>query len=261
MLSPHSDSKRMSLSSSWGQHYPGEAEAFVTSSGLGLLPQPPSRRRRPDLTMPVCPMSMEFLKASHFALGPDPRLHDGTMQCTTHRDFQAYSSITPAGPSASPPRSTVFQREGRWATQTHISEMQRAFSLQPDDSLSREELRKSTKERAMQISNLRMHADTCPVVNLSTAQADYGWPELPPSARVDVRGARLIFDRDSVPSGDRQQLSIPPTTYQEHYLPNAAAPQARAPCSHVGERVPWSCCTQGHSGKPHKSSPLAPPPP
>lgn len=107
-------------------------EAVFTSSGL---------------TMPVCPMSLEFLKASHFALGPDPRLHDGTMQCTTHRDFPAYSSVAPARPPASPLHPTVFQREARWAAQKRVSEVRRAF-LPPPEMQSLEERREQTMERA-----------------------------------------------------------------------------------------------------------------
>ncbi|XP_051018908.1 testis-expressed protein 45 [Acomys russatus] len=214
--------------------------------------------------MPVCPTPMEFLKASHFALGPDPRLHDGTMQCTTHRDFPAHSFITPAEPPASPWQSSVLQREARWATQTHQSEMHRAFSVPLDNPQSADELRKSTEERtrAMQISNLHVHADRRPVLNLSTAQADYGWPELPPSDRVDIRGARLNFDRDSMPSGDRQQLRIPSTSYKAHYPPHAAAPQPRAPCSHLGgpNTLKWNYKGQeGTSYKKHFQALPGPP--
>lgn len=186
--------------------------------------------------MPVCPMSLESLKASHFSLGPDPRLHDGTMQCTTHRDYPAYSSITLVQPHSSPPQGTIFQREARWAGQKRVSEMRRAFSPPSQD-----ELRQHTTEhaQAMQTSNLHLHADMRPALNLSIAHTDYGWPELPPSARADIRGARLLFDRDSMPSGDRKQLRMPPTSYQAHYPPyDAVTPQPRAPSSHLGERIP-----------------------
>ncbi|XP_052610599.1 testis-expressed protein 45 [Peromyscus californicus insignis] len=189
--------------------------------------------------MPVCPMSMEFLKASHFALGPDPRLLEGSMQCTTHRDFPAYFSITPERLPASPTHSTVFQKEARWDSEERVSEMHRAFSP-PSESPRLDELREQTMERAraMQISNLHVHADVRPSLNLSTARADYRWPELPPHGREDIRGARLIFDRDSVPSGDREQLRIPATSYKAHYLPYAAAAQPRVPSSHLGGRNP-----------------------
>ncbi|XP_052023766.1 testis-expressed protein 45 [Apodemus sylvaticus] len=182
--------------------------------------------------MPVCPLSVEFLKASHFSLGPDPRLHDGTMQGTTHRDYPAYSSITLVQPNSSPPQGTIFQREARWVAQKRVSEMRRAFSPPSQD-----ELRKPTSEhtQAMQTSNLHLHADMRPALNLSIARTDYGWPELPPSARADIRGARLLFDRDSMPSGDRKQLRMPPTSYQAYYPPyDAVTPQPRAPCSHLG---------------------------
>lgn len=190
--------------------------------------------------MPVCPLSLEFLKASHFSLGPDPRLHDGTMQCTTHKDFPAYPYVTPVQPLSTPPQASAFQKEPHWDTQKRVSEVRRAFSP-PPTLPSQEELleRKLEHTRAMQMSNLHLHADMRPVLKLSVAQADYGWPELPPSAREDTRGARLLFDRDSMPSGDRKQLRIPPTSYQAHYPPyDAVTPQPRAPCSHLGERIP-----------------------
>lgn len=184
-------------------------------------------------------MSLEFLKASHFALGPDPRLHDGTMQCTTHRDFPAYSSVTPARPPASPLHPKVLQMEAHWAAQKRVSEVRRAFSP-PLEMPSLEERREQTMERAraMQISNLHVHADPRTGLNLSTARSDYRWPE--PHAREDIRGARLIFDRDSVPLGDREQLGIPPTSYQAHYPPyDDDTPQPRVPSSHLGERALW----------------------
>lgn len=188
------------------------------------------------LKMPVCPMSLESLKSSHFSLGPDPRLHAGTMQCTTHKDFPAYSSVTLFQPHSSPPQGPVFQREARWVSQKRVSEMHRAFS--PPPSLqSQDKLQERTQ--AMQMSNLHLHADMRPVLNLSIAHTDYGWPELPQSARVDIRSARLLFDRDSMPSGDRKQLRIPLTSYQAHYPPyDASIPQPCAPCSHLGERIP-----------------------
>ncbi|XP_008578835.1 PREDICTED: uncharacterized protein C19orf45 homolog [Galeopterus variegatus] len=93
-----------------------------------------------------CPMSrLDFLKASHFQVGPDPRLHQGALYSTSHRD-----------------------------------------------------------------------------------------PELPARAREQIRGARLIFDRDSVPLGDRDQLRLPPTTHQELFPPQHVRPPPRAPCRHLG---------------------------
>ncbi|EGW00197.1 Uncharacterized protein C19orf45 [Cricetulus griseus] len=86
----------------------------------------------------------------------------------------------------------------------------------------------------MQISNLHLHADAHPVLNLPIARSDYRWPELSPHTREDIRGARLIFDRDSVPSGDREHLRIPPTSYQAHYQPHDAEPQPRVPSAHLG---------------------------
>ncbi|ELV09988.1 hypothetical protein TREES_T100020096 [Tupaia chinensis] len=57
---------------------------------------------------------------------------------------------------------------------------------------------------------------------------------MPARAREQIRGARLIFDRDSVPPGDLAQLRIPPTTYRALYPPYDARPEPRAPCRHLG---------------------------
>nr|XP_027810673.1 testis-expressed protein 45 [Marmota flaviventris] len=178
-----------------------------------------------------CPMSqLDFLKASHFALGPDSRLHRGAMQSTMHRDFPAHPSPTPKQPRAPPPLSALFQHNASRAGRQQVSEMHREFT--PRDVKPPEETRERTLSR--QSSNLRMHADERTGVSFSNARAAYGWPEQPAHARELIRGARLIFDRDSLPQGDRDQLRVPPTTHQELYPPHDACPPPRAPCYHLG---------------------------
>nr|XP_040146495.1 testis-expressed protein 45 [Ictidomys tridecemlineatus] len=179
-----------------------------------------------------CPMSqLDFLKASHFALGPDPRLHQGVMQSTMHRDFPAYPSPTPKQPRAPPPLSALFPpHDARRAGPEQVSEMHREFT--PREVQPPEETRERTL--AMQSSSLRMHAGERTGVSFSNARAAYGWPEQPAHARELIRGARLIFDRDSLPQGDRDQLRVPPTTHQELYPPHDACLPPRAPCHHLG---------------------------
>uniref|UniRef100_A0A8C5KU58 Stabilizer of axonemal microtubules 5 n=1 Tax=Jaculus jaculus TaxID=51337 RepID=A0A8C5KU58_JACJA len=183
--------------------------------------------------LPPCPMSrLDFLKSSHFALGPDPRLHQGTMNSTSHRDFPAYPGASRVQPSRVALQSTLFQKDARRAAEECVSEERRAFTLPPAPSSAREQIRARTL--AMQVSNLHVHADASPGVSLSTARVDYGWPELPARSREQIRGARLIFDRDSVPSGDREKLRIPRTTNQVHFPPYDACPKSRKPCIHLG---------------------------
>nr|XP_023500391.1 testis-expressed protein 45 isoform X3 [Equus caballus] len=183
------------------------------------------------------PMSLrDFLRASHFALGPDPRLHVGTLHSTTHRDFPAYPGATRALPSQRPPRAPLFQQDPRWAGEERVSEAHCVFTPPPPSERSGERELERARDRtlAMQASHLVLHADARARTGLSTARADFRWPELPARAREQIRGARLIFDRDSMPPGDRAKLRIPPTTYQELFPPHDARPQPCAPRRHLG---------------------------
>ncbi|XP_059015825.1 testis-expressed protein 45 isoform X1 [Mustela lutreola] len=180
-----------------------------------------------------CPMSrMDFLKASHFALGPDPRLHVGDMQSTSHRDFPAPLGGTRAQQCQAPPRGSLFAQDTRSAGTRLESETHGAYAPPGPSPSRRSELRERTL--AMQASNWRVLADSRVRTSLSTVRADFGWPEPPARASEQIRGARLIFDRDSVPPGDPAKLGIPPTTYQAFYLPHDPCPQPRAPCCHLG---------------------------
>uniref|UniRef100_A0A8C9BKV8 Testis expressed 45 n=1 Tax=Phocoena sinus TaxID=42100 RepID=A0A8C9BKV8_PHOSS len=160
-----------------------------------------------------CPMSwLEFLKASHFALGPEPRLHADAEQSASHRDFPAYRNVTRGPLCQPPPRASLFQQDARWAGQKLLSETHCAYAP-ASPLLSRERERELARERtlAMQASNLHAHADSRARTGLSPARAHCGRPALPERASEQIRGARLIFDRDSVPSRDRAKLPIPPS--------------------------------------------------
>lgn len=182
-----------------------------------------------------CPMSrLDFLKASHFALGPDPRLHVGAMQSTSHRDFRVHPGGTRAPQCQDPPCGSLFAKDARWVGTELGSETHCAYA--PPSPSARSGTRGRTL--ATQASNLSVHPDPRVRTSLSTVRADFGWPEPPARASEQIRGARLIFDRDSVPPGDRAKLRIPPTTYQAFYPPHDPCPQPRAPCCHLGERAP-----------------------
>uniref|UniRef100_A0A8C6C159 Uncharacterized protein n=1 Tax=Monodon monoceros TaxID=40151 RepID=A0A8C6C159_MONMO len=159
-----------------------------------------------------CPMSwLEFLKASHFALGPDPRLHVDAKQSASHRDFPAYRNVTRGLLCQPPPRASLFQQDARWAGQELLSQTHCAYAP-ASPLLSRERERELARGRtlAMQASNLHEHSDSRARTSLSPARAHCGRPALPERASEQIRGARLIFDRDSVPSRDRAKLPIPP---------------------------------------------------
>ncbi|XP_076977588.1 stabilizer of axonemal microtubules 5 [Tamandua tetradactyla] len=190
----------------------------------------------------------DFLKASHFALGPDPRLQEGTMLSSSRRDFRAYPEATRAPPCQPPPppRSLLSHQDARWACEEPVSETHRAFPPLPRVAPSSELARERTL--TMLATNLRMHADARAAGNLSNVRAAYVWPERPPRAREQIRGARLIFDRDSVPPGDRAKLGIPPTTHRALFPPHDARPQPRSPCIHLGgpNTLKWDQKTEGH---------------
>ncbi|XP_030663661.1 testis-expressed protein 45 [Nomascus leucogenys] len=176
---------------------------------------------------------LDFLKASHFSLGPDLRLHEGTMRTTSHRDF-AYPAATREPPSLQPPPALLFPMDPRRDREQRVSEARRAFP--PPSTPPWELLQAQARERtvAMQASNLHLHEDAHAGIGLSNARTAYGWPELPARTRERIRGARLIFDRDSLPPGDRDKLRIPPTTHQALFPPHDARPQPRAPSYHLG---------------------------
>nr|XP_030736246.1 testis-expressed protein 45 [Globicephala melas] len=178
-----------------------------------------------------CPMSwLELLKASHFALGPDPRLHVDAKQSASHRDFPAYRNVTRGPLCQPPPRASLFQQDARWAGQELLSETHCAYAP-ASPLLSRERERELARERtlAMQASNLHAHADSRARTGLSPARAHCGRPALPERASEQIRGARLIFDRDSVPSRDRAKLPIPPSAHQEFFSLHDICPKLREP--------------------------------
>lgn len=189
------------------------------------------------LPSPTTPL--DFLKASHFELGPDSRLHVDAMHSTMHRHFPSYTAVARVPPCQPPPRGSFFQQDARWAEEEHESEMHWAFAPLPTPSREQERLRERTP--AMQRSNLHMHADARSRALFSTTRAHFGWPESPARASEQIRGARLVFDRDSVPPGDLAKLRIPPTTHQALFQPQDACPQPRVSSRHLGERSPAPC--------------------
>ncbi|XP_011381251.1 testis-expressed protein 45 [Pteropus vampyrus] len=175
---------------------------------------------------------LDFLKASHFKLGSDSRLHVDAMHSTMQRHFPGYTGVARVPPCQPPPRGSFFQQDARWAAEDHESEMHWAFAPLPTPSREQERSRERTP--AVQRSNLHMHADARSRALFSTTRAHFGWPASPARASEQIRGARLVFDRDSVPPGDPAKLRIPPTTHQALFKPHDACPQPRASSRHLG---------------------------
>ncbi|XP_045686122.1 testis-expressed protein 45 [Phyllostomus hastatus] len=190
-----------------------------------------------DASLPSPRAQLHFLKASHFDLGPDPQLHVGATDSTTHRDFPAHTDVPRAQPCPPPPRATLFQQDARWAREELVSEAHCAFGSLPTQSRERERAQ-GARSFITQTSHLHLQQDAHGRALLSTARADYGWPELQGRDSEQSPGARLIFHRDSMPSGDRDKLRIPSTTYQELFPPYEACPQPRASCEHFGGPTP-----------------------
>ncbi|XP_054548951.1 testis-expressed protein 45 isoform X2 [Talpa occidentalis] len=187
----------------------------------------PCQGRATGALLPSPTLGMDFLKASHFALGPDPRLHLGAMCSTSHRDFPSHP-VAARKLRGQPPRSPLFQQDRSWAGGEQVSEAHRAFT--PPGETGREREPAPALAQDKQISHLHIRADARARTSLPTVRADYGWVELPPRARERIRGARLIFDRDSVPPGDPAKLRIPLTTYQEFFPPHDSCPHL---CTHL----------------------------
>ncbi|XP_066199775.1 stabilizer of axonemal microtubules 5 [Saccopteryx leptura] len=187
-----------------------------------LLPHPSAR--------------LDSLKSSHFALGPDLRLHVHATHSTTHRDFPAYQDVRRTPPCPPPPQRTFFQLDARWASEELVSEAQRAFKLSPAPSRKQEPAEACTL--ALPVSHQYLHADARECALLSTTHTDLGWPELPARDSDRSRGAPLHFHRDSVRLGDRAKLRILPTTHQAFFPPHDECPQPHAPCGHLGGHKP-----------------------
>ncbi|XP_004477213.2 stabilizer of axonemal microtubules 5 [Dasypus novemcinctus] len=222
--------------------------------------QPPAMAAGAVLVYPM-PLK-DFLKASHFALGPDPRLNEGAMLSSSRGAFRAYPAATRIQLCRPPQtRSPLLPQDAPCACEERVSEARRAYQPLPRPAPSGA----LTQERklAMLATNLRMHADARDGVSLSNVRAAFGWPELPPRTREQIRGARLIFARDSVPPGDRAKLRIPLTTHQALFPPHHAGPQPRAPCLHLGgpNTLKWDQRTQGNETSYEKQFQALPGPP
>ncbi|XP_013364603.1 PREDICTED: uncharacterized protein C19orf45 homolog [Chinchilla lanigera] len=178
--------------------------------------------------LPPCPASrMDFLKASHFALGPDPRLHRGAQLSTSHRDFPAHGPARRGQQIPQPPSARLLQQDQRGTAEERVSEARRAFTPPAEAEGPRE------RAAATRRLGLSLGAGAGVGPGLASTRAAYGWPEVRARAGERVGGARLIFDLDSVPPGDRDKLRMPLTTYRTLFPPHDACPQPRARSCHL----------------------------
>lgn len=207
---------------------PSQVTPCPTKATMALLP---------------CPLSRPaFLKASHFALGPDPRLHAGAMQSTTHRAFPGYAGCPRAGLCAPPPRACLFPRDVRWEAGGLVSETHRAFLPPPPPPAPGSATRERTQgpTLAKLASNVPLRADERARPGVSTARADFGEPEQPARTRELIQGACLISDRDSVPPGGPAKLlsRTPPSRRSSRPVTWALSPARTAATSVRAPRPP-----------------------
>ncbi|EHB05247.1 hypothetical protein GW7_07375 [Heterocephalus glaber] len=179
--------------------------------------------------LPPCPASrMDFLKAWRFALGPDPRLHQGTQRSTTHRDFPSHGPNARAQRVPQLPSAQLFQQDPGGSAEERVSEARRAFTP-PAKAEGPQGRTAATRHRS-----LSLYAGARAGPGISSTRAAYRWPEVQARAGERIGGARLIFDLDSVPPGDKDKLRVPPTAYRTFFPPHDASPQPRAHCCHLG---------------------------
>ncbi|XP_040846083.1 testis-expressed protein 45 [Ochotona curzoniae] len=191
----------------------------------------------------------DFLKASHFSVGHDARLHRGFQQSRSHQDFPAHAQVVatrPAPTQGPPPLARLLQVDARWADQEHLAETRRAFPPPPLPSPAEQERAPIVPGAPLGHAILGTGGRTV----IPSSRATYGWPELPAgSAREHIRGARLLFARDSVPSGDPDKLRFPFTTYRALFPPYDVCPQPPTPCYHLGgpNTLRWDYCKRDNT--------------
>lgn len=202
---------------------PSQVTPCPTKATMALLP---------------CPLSRPaFLKASHFALGPDPRAPCSPPRTEPSRDTRA----APARGCVRRRRACLFPRGARWEAGGLVSETHRAFLPPPPPapgSATRERTQGPTLAKLA--SNVPLRADERARPGVSTARADFGEPEQPARTRELIQGACLISDRDSVPPGDPAKLlsRTPPSRRSSRPVTWALSPARTAATSVSAPRPP-----------------------
>nr|XP_020835539.1 uncharacterized protein C19orf45 homolog isoform X2 [Phascolarctos cinereus] len=158
---------------------------------------------RPQKLLPAPLPRVEFLKSSHFKIGPDPRLPKGCMKTAFGCWFPAHWGVHAAAPFLPGPSKGLFHQDLEKIREIN-SETHTAFPVRAMNSSQ------SSIDLLMQTSSLKMHGDPRIDVFKTTFQEKYTSPG-PEAFNAFTKEARRQFDKDSFPSGDRDKLGIPLT--------------------------------------------------
>ncbi|XP_036597803.1 testis-expressed protein 45 [Trichosurus vulpecula] len=184
----------------------------------------------PPKLLPAPLPRVEFLKSSHFKIGPDIRLLEGCMKTTFDSCFPAHWGVHTAAPFVPSPSKGLFHQDLEKIREID-TEMHTAF---PVHDLSSSQ---SSINLPMQTSNLKMHGDPRIKVFKTTFQEKYTYPG-PEDFNPFTKEARRQFDKDSFPSGDRDKLGIPLSHNRQVFVPQHRFPQVQAPTLHLGGPSP-----------------------
>ncbi|XP_020835538.1 stabilizer of axonemal microtubules 5 [Phascolarctos cinereus] len=185
---------------------------------------------RPQKLLPAPLPRVEFLKSSHFKIGPDPRLPKGCMKTAFGCWFPAHWGVHAAAPFLPGPSKGLFHQDLEKIREIN-SETHTAFPVRAMNSSQ------SSIDLLMQTSSLKMHGDPRIDVFKTTFQEKYTSPG-PEAFNAFTKEARRQFDKDSFPSGDRDKLGIPLTHNRQVFMPQHQLPQPRAPSLHLGGPSP-----------------------
>ncbi|XP_072456946.1 stabilizer of axonemal microtubules 5 [Notamacropus eugenii] len=185
---------------------------------------------RPPKLLPAPLPRVEFLKSSHFKIGPEPRLLEGCMKTTFGSWFPAHWGIHKAAPFQPSPSKGLFHQDLEKIREIN-SEMHTAFPVHDTNNFQ------SSVNLLMQTSNLKMHGD--PRINVFKTIFQEKYTYLGPEAfNPFTKEARRQFNKDSFPSGDRDKLGTPLSHNRQVYVPQHRFPQLQAPSLHFGGPSP-----------------------
>ncbi|XP_074061226.1 stabilizer of axonemal microtubules 5 isoform X2 [Macrotis lagotis] len=185
---------------------------------------------RPSNLLPSPLPRLEFLKSSHFKIGPDPRLLKGSMKTTFGIGFPAHSNTSTASPFMPGPSKGLFHEDLEKIREIN-SETHAAFPVHNVHSSP------SSINLMMQISNLKMHGDSRINVFQTTSQEMHPYPGRE-ALNPFTKEAQRKFDKDSFPSGDKDKLGIPLSHNREVFVPHQQFSLHRAPSLHLGGPSP-----------------------
>ncbi|XP_044514644.1 testis-expressed protein 45 [Gracilinanus agilis] len=183
----------------------------------------------PPNLLPAPLTGTEFLKSSHFKIGPEPRIQEGCIE-TSSSSFPAHWGARPSCPFWPVSSKWLFHQDLDKIREIR-SETQMAFPVHNVASFAK------VSKSQMQISNLKMHADPRIRVFQTTCQEKFTHPG-PEHFNTFTKERLRQFETDSFPQGDRDKLRIPPTQNQYAFGAQPQTAPVRAPCLHLGGPSP-----------------------